>query len=94
VNFFSYVIHVVIHVLFKDKTHVDLEGELSLSDTIAKKNTNWYIKFYYFQSTQQIQQMITSHYHGKVFTPIGSESRAKTEGHPLLTHGSAAFEAE
>jgi predicted membrane protein len=30
----------------------------------------------------------------KLFTPAGSESCTKTEGHPLLTHRSAAFETK
>jgi hypothetical protein len=31
---------------------------------------------------------------GKLFTPVGSESCTNTEGHPLLAHGSAAFETK
>jgi hypothetical protein len=29
-----------------------------------------------------------------LFTPVGSEICTKTEGHPLLTHRSAAFETK
>lgn len=36
-----YIIHVVIHVPCKDKTHIDLEGEPSLNDRYHKKNINW-----------------------------------------------------
>ena len=32
-----YIIHVVIHVPCKNKTHIDLEGEPSLSDRYHKK---------------------------------------------------------
>jgi hypothetical protein len=30
----------------------------------------------------------------KLFTPAGSESCTKTEGHPLLAHGSAGFQTK
>jgi hypothetical protein len=50
-----------------------------------------YVRCIKICAVQQLQQKLSC---GKLFTTAGSESCTKTEGHPLVTHGSAAFETK